>query len=555
MIGCCNNAAWKYLSKAGVFSGPEFLARAAEALGGSQAKAPSTSTGSQIDTIFTNGTFLLAVPAVTGEKVTAVAVGGGKIVDVGDATRILAKKSSSTTVIDLGGATLSPGFIDSHAHVISAVPGIYSVDLRYTQCPTYDSVIAKITAEAGKAKDGDWVFFINFDPSLLGFTKGVGFPQLGFAQLDAISTKVNLFVENASGHIAYANSLAFATAGVTATTVAPPSSSYQVINGQLTGVMFEPPSFGPFMKHVPKAKVALGALPAMQAFLKSAQRQGITTLADPSVGVGGDVSVQLKLYNLLASNPERSVDLVGSIDLTDLYAPSGQPSPSKPKGLVAPSAPGGTGSYKNLTVPNLKIWADGSTQGYTGFLTQPYLTPVTPAGLGPVGQPDWAQANMDSLVGGAKADSWSVLIHANGDAALDLALQTLQNVYGAKSGFRNRIEHCTVTRPEQYTTMQTLGVTPSYLNNHVYIWGDTFYENILGPERANRLDAAADALGKGMPFSFHCDYATSLPEPLRYMQTAVTRQTSWGVCLAPIRPSPRSKRSRRLRSTRRSSSG
>ena len=131
----------------------------------------------------------------------------------------------------------------------------------------------------------------------------------------------------------------------------------------------------------------------------------------------------------------------------------------------------------------------------------------------------------------AVADNWGTLIHANGDAGLDMALDALASVYPAGSGFRNRIEHCTVTRIDQYDRMQKLGVTPTFLTNHIAIWGDAFREHIIGPARADRLDAAGDALKRGMIFSFHCDYATSLPAPLQYMQTAVTRLTNTGVQL------------------------
>ncbi|MBV8642916.1 MAG: amidohydrolase family protein, partial [Candidatus Eremiobacteraeota bacterium] len=200
--------------------------------------------------------------------------------------------------------------------------------------------------------------------------------------------------------------------------------------------------------------------------------------------------------------------------------------------LNQPAAPGDTGSYFSLTVPNMKLWSDGSTQGYTGYLTQAYLPPVTPEGLPDIGVPDWSQDDMNNVIGQAQTDNWSMLIHCNGDAGLNMALSAVQTVYGnTKTAFRNRIEHCTVTDPSQYATMAQLGLTPSYLNNHIAIWGDAFNEYILGNPRASRLDATADASSNGMIFSFHCDYATSEPAPLTYMQTAVLRETPSGVVL------------------------
>jgi predicted amidohydrolase YtcJ len=529
-MGCCTNAQWKALVGRGLLSADALAALPAE----KRSPAPATGT---IDTILLDGTFLLADPTVPGETVTAVALSGGTIVDVGDATRILGEAPGATQV-KLNGATLAPGFIEAHAHIISSVQLTYSTNLTYTSYPTYDAVIAAITtavasAQAGGAAPGalPWLFFVNFDPSLLGFTAGVGFQQLGFSAFAGIpgQENVNIFVENASGHIAYANATAFTTAGITASSKAPDGGWYDVVNGKLTGVMFEPPSFTKFLNHAPKTSLAQ-AVKAMTGFLSIAQQAGITTVADPAVGIGGNLPAELVLYDYLASSGSRRTDVVGSLDCTCVYSPGGG-GPGLGS-VTPPSAPGGTGSYKDLVIPAVKVWTDGSNQGYTGFMTEAYLPPVTPAGLSPTGEADWSATDLASLLQQAQAQNWSTLLHANGDAAVAMALTAFQAAYGSKpTAFRNRIEHCTVTTEAQYDTMQSLGVTPTYLNNHIYIWGDTFNDNILGNERASRLDAAGDAVARNMIFSFHCDYLTSMPGPLRYMQTAVTRTTSGGTVL------------------------
>jgi predicted amidohydrolase YtcJ len=197
----------------------------------------------------------------------------------------------------------------------------------------------------------------------------------------------------------------------------------------------------------------------MRRFLRTAQRAGITTVADAGVGVGGDALGQLEGYNRLANETDRSVDLAESLDISTLYA---KKLPLPIPGLRAPHNPSEAGRFEKLPIPNLKVWADGSTQGYTAYLSQPYLPPVDPTK--PCGSPDWEQAELNSLLQKAHDHKWSVLIHANGDAALDMALEALEVVYGQNKAFRNRIEHCTVTRPEQYDKMLRLGVTPSYLN-------------------------------------------------------------------------------------------
>lgn len=525
----------QFLTEAGVFSDTRALFEAAGLDMDGPPEPPPNGEGSHIDTILYNGTFLLATPAQSGEHVSAVAITRGNIVDVGDAARIRAKASQKTHVVDLNGATVSPGFIEAHAHLIMAVQETYSVDLRYPGCKTYEKALHKLEDAVKKKKAGDWVFAVNFDPSLLEYKMGVGFPQLGFEQLDLISTTVNIFVMNASGHIAYGNSKAFNTARITSTSVPPPGSRYGTNDsGQLNGIMFEPPSFGPFMSFVPKDKVALGAIPAMVALLKDAQRHGITTFHDPAIGVSGNLKEMLEVYRALSVYPLRPVDLVGSIDLTSLLGdPVNGPLLGPVDGLKVPARPGENGAYHELVVPRLKLWTDGSTQGYTGYLSEEYLLPVTPAGLKLNGEPDWTPEQLATMLTQAKAQNWGVLMHANGDAAVELALDAMETVYGAGSKFLNRIEHCTLASPEQYDRMMSLGVAVTYLVNHVHIWGDTFAENIIGPERAARLDAAADALARGVLYSYHCDYSTSLPDPLQYLETAVTRQTSNGTVLGP----------------------
>ncbi|HTN89233.1 MAG TPA: amidohydrolase family protein [Sorangium sp.] len=495
-------------------------------------RAPAPSTA---DLIFVNGTFLLAEPTVTGEDVTAIAVAGETIVDVGDADRITREARPGAVTIDLGGDTLAPGFVEAHAHIVAASQTVYSVDLRYSSptLDTYEKVLARIAKEIGEQPEGSWCFFMNFDPSLLAFDKEKGFPQLGFDVLDALpnSDKVNVFVENASGHIAYGNSKAFSTCGITDQHHPDPADGgwYDFENGHLTGVMFEPPTFSPFLGNAHPKPPAV--LEAMLGFLRAAHLQGVTTVADPAVGIGGNLELELAVYHLMATLPIWT-DVVGSIDLTSLYPPDGQ-SPQI-EGLLTPARAGATGSYKALVIPAVKLWADGSTQGYTGFLTEDYLPPVTPEGLRKrteKGEADWKPKDMIELIQRARNDNWGMLIHANGDKGLDLALESIRAVYREGSGFRNRIEHCTVARSDQYDTMKLLGVTPTYLTNHIAIWGDTFRDNILGAARAERIDAVREALDRGMPFSFHCDYATSLPVPLQYMQTAITRQTGSGAVL------------------------
>lgn len=69
--------------------------------------------------------------------------------------------------------------------------------------------------------------------------------------------------------------------------------------------------------------------------------------------------------------------------------------------------------------------------------------------------------------------------------------------------------------------------------NHVYYWGHAFRDDILGPDRAATLDAAASALRHGLRISLHSDYRVTPISPLRSVQTAVTRELRAGGTLNP----------------------
>jgi predicted amidohydrolase YtcJ len=72
--------------------------------------------------------------------------------------------------------------------------------------------------------------------------------------------------------------------------------------------------------------------------------------------------------------------------------------------------------------------------------------------------------------------------------------------------------------------MQKLGVQPSFLMNHVYFYGAAYRDQLFGPERAARMDCAADFVRAGVPFTLHSDAPCSNVGTLQLVQTAVTRR-------------------------------
>ena len=174
-----------------------------------------------------------------------------------------------------------------------------------------------------------------------------------------------------------------------------------------------------------------------------------------------------------------------------------------------------------LTIYAMKIVGDGSNQTETAAQTIPYL------GGTAKGQPNFDAEQLNGMVAEVKAQGWPVSIHCNGDLTLDLALDAIEATYGPYPATGvNRIEHCTITRPEQIERMAALGVQPSFLMNHVFFYGAAYRDQLFGPERAARMDPAADCVKLGLPFTIHTDAPCSNIGTLQLVQAAVTRKCS-----------------------------
>jgi predicted amidohydrolase YtcJ len=155
----------------------------------------------------------------------------------------------------------------------------------------------------------------------------------------------------------------------------------------------------------------------------------------------------------------------------------------------------------------------------TGAQTKPYLNTADK------GTTNFTPAEILAFCQQARTIGWPILIHCNGDAAIDAALDAIETAYGAKppQGI-NRIEHATMARQDQRDRMKRLGVQPTFLMNHVFLYGAAYQDQLFGPERTAFMDPAAACVKAGIPFTLHTDAPCSPAGPLRVVQAAVTRR-------------------------------
>jgi predicted amidohydrolase YtcJ len=460
------------------------------------------------DTIFLGG------PIVTvnakNEEVEALAVKDGKIVALGQQAEIKKNWSSSkTNVIDLNGRTLMPGFVEPHVHIVltSMVEGLW-LDLSNFTLPydTLDTISTKLRAALKNVPPGGWLAGFGVDPS----RTSPFMAELTTEVLDKVSTDVPIFIVNQSGHIAYVNTKAFEVAGVTNKTPNPPGGGIYVkdAKGNLTGKLIEPPSYLPFQAKMPVPTQA-ELIEAMRKTTKRLATKGITTSAEITVGANLGLDHELGLYQYLMANGGLPVRVRAY-----LYGSA------IPKGFNAIKPNQGD---DRLRFVGVKFLADGSTQGLTAALNEPY---TYPAGTENKGSLNYKTETLLNDMRPYFDQGWQISIHANGDRAIDQALENYRTLLAGVAQpekRRLRIEHFTITKPEQLIQTKKLGVVPGFTIGHVHYWGEPFHNQIVGPPRANRIDASASMKKEGIRFAYHSDSPVSPYGPLKYITQGVTR--------------------------------
>ena len=171
-----------------------------------------------------------------------------------------------------------------------------------------------------------------------------------------------------------------------------------------------------------------------------------------------------------------------------------------------------------------KIILDGSPQGRTAWLSQPY------EGSDDCAYGAYSDEEVYQFLRKAALEGEQVLAHCNGDAASEQLLsqyeRIVQEVPDAQI-VRPVMIHAQTVRLDQLPRMKALEMIPSFFVEHVCQWGEVHRKN-LGEERANRISPVHSALECGLTVTFHQDTPVLPPDMLHTIWTAVNRLTAAG---------------------------
>ncbi|WP_425637214.1 amidohydrolase [Algoriphagus yeomjeoni] len=244
----------------------------------------STEKADPADLIFTNGIIYTVNEAQPTAE--AVAVKDGMILAVGTAEEIEKHKAENTEVIDLNGETMTPGIIESHAHLMGIGYNKLELDLMYVK--TYDELVEKVAEAVAKAKPGDWITGRGWHQD-----KWIEKPEKlvkGFQtndKLNEVSPDNPVFLRHASGHAAFANGKALELAGISNLKGERPGEveGGEIILDELgnpTGILSERAS-GLVARLIP-AETPERAEEALTLALKELNEKGITSFHDAGSG-------------------------------------------------------------------------------------------------------------------------------------------------------------------------------------------------------------------------------------------------------------------------------
>ena len=496
---------------AGAIAGFGSLLRCAEA------QTPPAPSGAA-DLIYSGGPIVTINDAQPSAE--AVAVRGGRILAVGTRAHVEATRGPGTRMVNLEGRALLPGFVDPHGHVVMV--GLQAVGANMLAAP--DGEANDIAAVIRILRE--WVARNEAAVRRYNLIFGFGYDDSQIREgrhptrddLDQVSTEVPVLIIHTSGHLAAANSKALEVAGITAATPDPVGGVFRRRDGsrEPNGVMEENAMLagaGPLLGSLDEA----AWLAMIRAGAEYCASFGYTTCQEgramgPAIGQ-------------LTAAAERGLLPVDIVAYPDILGAAGQ----------LGGALHGRAYRNRLRIGGAKITLDGSPQGKTAWLTRPYHVP--PAGAAP----DYRglqTAPTDATIEAVSRcfeRNWQILMHANGDAAIDLMIAAVREATRrhGRGDRRPVMIHGQTLRADQVDPVRELGIFPSLFPMHTFYWGDFHRDSVLGPERAENISPTGWLMSRGMMFTSHHDAPVARPDSMRVLSATVTRRSRTGDIIGP----------------------
>jgi predicted amidohydrolase YtcJ len=444
--------------------------------------------------------------------VDAVAIRGETIVAVGAADDVMALRGASTRLVELGDRALLPGFIDAHGHLTAVGASLDQLSLHpppVGDVTSIDDMVAKIGAwivdhdiPAGQPVRGS-----GYDDSLLR----EGRHPTRF-DLDRASTDHPIVLGHVSGHLTAVNSKALEMSGITDATPDPAGGHIRRVRGSMEpdGVLEENASgLVSGLGGGGRSDQDFDAL--VRAAIDEELAHGITTIQEGS-------PTGVRLVEAIRAVAERAPLNADVAVLTNA-------------GAILDGQLEYERTYTNrMRVAGVKFVLDGSPQGRTAWMTEPYTEGPPGAPADYVAYPTMDPDDYKAAAAALLRRGVPFLAHSNGDAAMDLMMDGVEEgIAGTdpRPDHRSVIVHAQLMRRDQAQRAKQLGVIPSFFAAHTFFWGD-WHVRSFGEARGANVSPTGWALEEGVPFTLHNDAPVVPPDIMRLVSIAVNRTSRSG---------------------------
>ena len=450
-----------------------------------------------MDKLYVNG------PILTMEREKpeqALLVCGGRIEAVGSRAQVEERCRPHTQTVDLEGRALLPAFIDPHSHLTAVAATLRYVSLEGAR--SFDDIVARLTRfrQERNVSPDQWLIGFGYDHNQLREKR-----HPDRRVLDRAAEDGPVLISHASGHMGVVSTQGLVRLGLAADTPDPEGGRLgRGEDGSLDGYLEETAFISASANMPPPRQEESDCL------LEEAQRlylrHGITTVQD---GLTKEEE-----WTLLSSAAQRAKLLVDTVCYPAM----------KECAHLVTEHPEYQSYRGRLRIGGYKIILDGSPQGRTAWLSQPYEGEQD----GYRGYPALTDAEAEGYIRRAVEEGAQLLAHCNGDAAAEQLIGLMEKaVAGGMTPRRPVMIHAQTVRRDQLSRMAALQMIPSFFIAHIHYWGDIHVKN-LGLERAGRISPARSAGEAGLRYTFHQDSPVVPPDIPLTLSCAVNRRTASG---------------------------
>ena len=442
--------------------------------------------------------------------VAALAARDGKIVALGSDAEVAPLAGPGTRVIDLGGRTAIPGFVDSHCHPDSYAARLSSWEpVGPDRIQSREALLARIAQVAGSRGPDDWIAAYRLNENKSG-----GYPTI--EEMDAAAGGRPLFILRTDGHIGLANSRAFAELGIDESTPPPDFGAFDrhPATGRLTGVVRETAAHL-FLERIHAGDTADSIADGLERVFAEWTAFGITSV-----------------YNsLTSSNAIRAYQMLRGQDRLGMRV--GIIVSGREDGLVEAHIGAGIRSGFGddmVRVIGVEWCPDCSTSGRTAAYYEPYV------GRRIAGEPDpntgvllYELEDLKARALAAHRAGLQVMIEGVGDRGIDFALDAIEHCLAQHpvDDHRMRVEHCCYVTPAIEARLKRVGAIDSSATGFMYDLGDAYAAN-RGRAAMARMWPHRALIDAGIPAPGHSDAMVCQANPFLALWSMVNRKSDTG---------------------------